>query len=199
MPREITDKLIYAADAYALEKLCVSTTKRFGEGLTVWDPKMKKCRVTAHGCNYNTPNNPFSHVPYDAQGNWYDPRNSVTDTALLNFWKGGWNPGFYVYKAVAGGNEPVCARGNFALYQWCEFPSSRDDEKGMRDVPPFKYTVRDNYKETCIIGEDYCRNRGLTHSPERNNEHCVIPLGQQIAEFLSSETIVRHIRRSIGS
>ena len=197
MPREITNELIYASEAYAIEKMCVSTTKRFGEGLTVWDPKMKKCRVTANGCNYKTPNNPFSQKPFDSQGYYYDAEKTVTDPALLNFWKGGWTPGFYVYKAVTGGHEPVCARGNMLLYQWCEFPSSRSEQgRGYTDVPAFKYTVRDNYKETCIIGEDYCKNRGLDYSNERNNEHCTISGLQQWYEFWMSEPLVRHIRQS---
>jgi hypothetical protein len=181
---------------YAIEKLCTSTTRQFGEGLTVWDPKMKRCRVTANGCNYKTPNNPFSQPPYTEQGYYYDAKTYVTNKNLLKFWESGWNPGFYVFKSVAGRNEPVCARGNTLLYQWCEFPRTRQAEgKGYVDVPPFKYTIRDNYKETCIIGPDYCRNRGLDYSDERNNEHCVLSGAQAFGELYFSDSMIRNFRR----
>ena len=108
----------------------------------------------------------------------------------------------YVWKTITGSNEPVCARANSLLYRWCQYPQTRiGDEgygsagKGYTDVPPFTYAVRDGV-ETCIIGADYCKNRGVDYDNTPGNEHCYVSEEQKVGEFFASEVLVRYANRS---
>jgi hypothetical protein len=162
---------------------------------------MKACRITPRGCAPSS-TSPFSRVVYDGFGNLLDVVETEQNTSYKDFWSyNKWQPDMYVYKMVSGQDKPVCARANNLLYRWCEYPQTRVGEDGFgsegigyTDVPPFKYTVR-NQKETCIIGPDYCKNRGVSYDGTYGNEHCYVEEWQQLAEFLGSDVLVRYAVR----
>jgi len=207
MTAQLTTAQILAAEQYAMEKLCTWIPSKFGDNLTRWDSAKKACRITQAGCKAG-PTSPFSRIPFTNNGTPIDIIGGETSKFLLDFWGPlgkKWTPDFYVWKTVTGSDGPVCARGNSLLYRWCEFPASREGKDGWgssgggyNDVPPFKYTVRDNYKETCVIGKDYCDNRGVSYSDAYMNEDCYVPEWQKVSEFLASETLVRYGRRANG-
>ncbi len=188
-----------AASEYAASKLCTEIPAKIQPGLTKWDNNMKKCRITQGGCAAGV-NNPLSVYTFSANGTILDWKKLDTSKALKDFWEVT-PPDHLVWKTTTKSRESVCARANFKLQQFCEFPGQRtsknDDAfagnvgKGNTNVPPFKYIVR-NGKETCVIGPDYCKSKGISYSAK--DEECYVPVTQQIEEFLLSSYLVREMR-----
>jgi hypothetical protein len=188
-----------AASEYAASKLCLEIPSKITPGLTIWDDKMKKCRITKNGCAASV-GNPLSVYSFSVNGTLLDWTTLNASPALKRFWEVT-PPEHLVWKLTSQSKEPVCARANFKLQQFCEFPGQRtsknDDAfagntgKGNTNVPPFKYMVR-NGKETCIIGKDYCDAKGISY--DANKEECFVPLAQEISEFLLSSYLVREMR-----
>ena len=110
-------------------------------------------------------------------------------------------PQHLVWKKVKDRSELGCARANFKLQQFCEYPAQRNSEnegafdgnigKGNDNVPPFKYVVR-NGKETCDIGKDYCDAKVMSFDPVA--EECYVSGSQQVQEFLFGTTLTREMR-----
>ena len=104
-------------------------------------------------------------------------------------------------KYVTGKPGLVCARGNSLLYRWCKYPHTRigadgygSEGMGYTNVPPFEPVVR-NGVETCIIGKDYCDDRGVSYDGTYGTEDCYVSEGQKIAEFLASDVLVRYANK----
>jgi hypothetical protein len=198
-----TKEELELSEEYALKKLCEgqdSITSKFGDNLTVWDSVNKKCKITKKGCEVKR-GNPISSWPYDDKGDPVDHLNSEQNTRIRDFWRNNkWTPDFYVWKNIKGSKGPVCARGNKLLLRWCNYPKTRTtgdlSGKGYDDVPPFKYTVRDDGTEDCIITKEYCDNRGVDYDSTPGDEHCVVTIGQKIGEFLLSDVFIRHVKRA---
>jgi hypothetical protein len=190
-----------AASAYAASKLCVEIPARIQPGLTRWDDNMKKCRITQGGCNAGV-NNPLSVYTFSANGTLLDWEKLDSSKTLKDFWEVT-PPEHLVWKVTSKSKESVCARANFKLQQFCEFPGQRtsknDDAfagntgKGNTNVPPFKYTLR-NGKETCIIGKDYCDAKGISY--DANKEECYVSGFQQFQEFILSSYLIRSMNSS---
>jgi len=191
-----TDQQLIDSENYAISKMCIMIPSQFKQSMTKWDDTAKVCRITKEGCAA-TPTNPLSRPVFTNNGTPIDLLSTEKNKNILNFWNDGfnWQPDQYVYKNVSGSTGQVCARANSLLYQWCEYPRTRTSGKGYDDVPPFKYTVRDGV-ETCIIGKDYCNNRGVDYDGTIGNERCYVSTGQQIAEFLASSVLVRYAKQS---
>jgi hypothetical protein len=201
-----TTAQLEASEEYAHEKLCTYLPSRFNNNLTTWDSTMKACRITKAGCDFTVNNGPFSRKIYTANGTEFDVAEKEQNKMYLDFWKDNkWTPDMYVYKAVTGSKgKPVCARANHLLYRWCEFPNTRQGKDGYgsegpgyTDVPPFKYRVLANGKETCIIGPDYCKNRGISYTDggEIGKEDCYTSGVQQAFGFIFSDALAAYINR----
>jgi hypothetical protein len=191
-----------AASEYAASKLCVEVPAKIEYGLTRWDGVKKECRITRAGCGAGT-KNPLSVYTFSANGTLLDWKKDLDSSPVLKkFWQIT-PPDHLVWKVTSQSREEVCARANFKLQQFCEFPGQRtsknDDAfagntgKGNVNVPPFRYTVRGG-KETCIIGKDYCDSKGMEHDSEI--EECYIPLSQKISEFLMSTYLTREMKKA---
>jgi hypothetical protein len=187
-----------AASEYAASKLCVEIPGRIQNGLTRWDNVKKQCRITQGGCAAAT-NNPISVYTFSANGTILDWKRLDSSQVIKDFWEVT-PPDHLVWKIPSKSREAVCARANFKLQQFCEFPGQRtsknDDAfagnvgKGNTNVPPFKYMVR-NGKETCIIGKDYCDSKGISYSEK--DEECYVSGGQKFSEFMMSSYLVRQM------
>jgi hypothetical protein len=198
--RAPTIKELEQADQYAARRLCTEIpTKNFTGGLTKWDEKRKRCGITQVGCE-STALGPLSIDTFTINGtllNWEDLNVSPK---LKKFWSLH-PPNHLVWKKVKGKTELGCARSNFKLQQFCEFPAQRNSKneaafdgnigKGNDNVPPFRYVVR-NGVETCVIGRDYCDAKQISYNEQ--DEECYISLGQQIAEFLIGTTLIREMK-----
>ena len=188
-----------AASMYARSKLCVDIPSQFQTGLTYWDDKMKKCRISKGGCSPSM-QNPISLYSFSVNGSILDWKKLGASDNLKKFWSI-YPPEHLVYKVVSGSKESVCARANFKLQQFCEFPNqrtSKDDDafggltgKGYDRVPPFKYLVQ-NGKETCLIGKDYCDAKGMNW----NGEECYVNTYQKVMEFLLSKYLMVEMRKA---
>lgn len=187
-----------AASEYASSKLCIEIPSQITPGLTTWDNNTKKCKITRGGCDAGT-GNPLSLYSFSANGTIYDWTKLDVSPALKKFWEVT-PPEHLVWKLISTSKEPVCARANFKLQQFCEFPGQRTGTnedvfvgnvgKGYTNVPPFRYTVRQG-KETCIIGKDYCDAKGISY--DANKEECYVSKAQEIGEFLLSSYLVREM------
>ena len=188
-----------AADEYAARKLCIEIPKQFTSGLTSWDERKKKCTITQGGCAA-TSTGPLSINSFTVNGtllNWEDMNVSKN---LEKFWTIH-PPQPLVWKKVKGKTELACARANFKLQQFCEFPAQRNSKnedafngnigKGYENVPPFKYIVR-NGVETCVIGKDYCDAKVMSYDPIA--EECYLSGYQQYQEFMVGTTLVREMK-----
>ena len=197
--RAPTIKEIEEADEYAAKKLCIEIPRQFTGGLTSWDDRTKKCTITEAGCAA-TSTGPISINSFTINGsliNWEDMNVSKD---IQKFWTLH-PPQHLVWKKVKDKTELGCARANFKLQQFCEYPAQRNSKnetafdgnigKGNDNVPGFRYIVR-NGVETCIIGKDYCDAKQISYDPQI--EECYIPLGQQIAEFLIGTTLIREMK-----
>jgi hypothetical protein len=182
-----TDAELAAADNYALSMLCTEIPERYGNGLTVWDPNTKSCKITSHGCTPGV-SNPLSQKTYTDAGVPFD-YNQYHPT-FKNFWKYS-QPEFLVMKKTASSpDRAVCSRGSEQLYSWCTFPQNRDKKHkaGVTDAQPFQYGIIAG-KETCIIPKSYCDAKGVSYNEQA--KECYVKTGQKIAEFISSASTVR--------
>jgi hypothetical protein len=93
--------------------------------------------------------------------------------------------------------------GNFPLRKWCEFPYSRRKkggswEKGVTDVPPFKY---DANKSLCLTTKPYCDWMEVSYHPEYDYDTKVYPTcylrGFQkfMEKWVMGKTIFRGIKK----
>jgi len=190
-----------AASMYASSKLCVQVPGQIRPGMTRWDDTMKKCRITEGGCAASV-GNPLSLYSFSANGTILDWEKLDVSPAIKKFWSIT-PPQHLVWKVVKDSSESVCARANFKLQQFCEFPGQRNSNnddafsgnvgKGYDNVPPFKYIVR-NGKETCIIGKDYCDAKVMKYDPVK--EDCYITDIQKAQEFLMSSYLVREMKKA---
>lgn len=188
-----TDAELEAAEQYALSKMCTEIPNSIGSGLTMWDSSKKKCVITQKGC---TPGygNPLSQPKYNSAGN--EIKINKLDRRYGKFWQN-WKPDFYVYKTTKlSPTKKVCSRGNFLLYQWCEFPNTRAGggyQKGVTNVPRFTYMIK-NGKEQCGIPKKYCEAKGVSYSSSKQD--CYVSKGQQAGEFFASGSMVRSLKVS---
>ena len=190
-----------AASEYAASKLCVQIPGRLKNGSTYWDTNMKKCRITQSGCAADI-NNPLSIDSFTSNGTILEWEKLNASQNFQKFWSVT-PPEHLVWKLVKGTPQMVCARANYKLQQFCEFPGQRtsknDDAfagntgKGNTNVPPFKYTVR-NGKETCIIGKDYCDSKGMDY--DASAEECYKGGYQQFLEFMMSTYLVAEMKKA---
>jgi hypothetical protein len=188
-----------AADTYAASKLCKEIPREFTGGLTTWDEQNKKCKITEGGCAA-TSIGPLSIDTFTINGTLLDWEKMSVSQKLKKFWAIH-PPKHLVWKKVKGKTEFGCARANFKLKQFCEFPAQRNSKneaafagnvgKGQDNVPPFKYIVR-NGVETCIIGKDYCDAKQISYDAQA--EECYISTNQQISEFLIGTTLIRELK-----
>jgi hypothetical protein len=177
------------AENYALSKLCTEIPNTIGPGLTRWNSTKKVCEITKQGCDPFKRGNLMSVSKYDPNtGEEYTPR--VQNQRQRDFLKY-WNPDFYVMKKIKNSRKEVCARGNFLLFQWCEFPKTRGGgafQKGITNVPKFNYNVRAG-KETCDIPKSYCDSKGVSYSDSKRD--CYVKGSQKVGEFFASPAMVR--------
>jgi len=191
--RKPTPEELEAADEYALSKLCVDIPSRFETGLTTWDANMKKCRITKAGCE----SSPLSLNSFSPTGQILDYKKMNVSENTKNFWEVA-PPEHLVYKVVKGSRSAVCARANYKLQQFCQFPSMRSSKnegtfggsvgKGYNLGPPLAYGVL-NGQETCTIGKDYCDFKGVSY--DSVNKQCYVSGVQQLGESLVGETLIR--------
>jgi len=200
-----TQQQLEWSEVDALSRLCAgptSLTSSFAVNLTRWDPTSNTCHVNSAGCQASD-SSPFSQFKYKNNGDEKDITAEQTpDKKRLDFWaSGGWSPDYYVMKRVTGKQGDVCARGNSLLYRWCKYPNTRigadgygSEGPGYTDVPAFQPAVH-NGVETCIIGQDYCDNRGVSYDGTYGKEDCYISEGQKIEEFLTSDVLIRYANK----
>lgn len=190
-----------AAEQYAIEQLCTEIPNKYLTGSTRWDKSKKVCKITEKGCNAVYRESPFVQPTYDGNGNDITTTYINTPTKLKDFWKYS-PPEELVWKATkASRGKPVCARANYFLKRFCEYPRTRGSDDGsvvipgVTDVPKFNYLVSQG-RETCKINKDYCRAKGLSHSSI--NAACVLPAGQKIFEdMFGGAVIARSIRAGV--
>jgi hypothetical protein len=185
------------AENYALSVLCTEIPKTVGMGLTRWDSNKRVCNITKKGCDPFARNGLLSIPKYDPNTGKDDYVPRVVGRNRKSFMKY-WDPDFYVWKRTKKSNKEVCARGNFLLYQWCEFPESRAPEptKGVTNAPPFEYNIRSG-KETCDIPKSYCDDKGVSY--DSNIRDCYVSAGQKHEEFWASPVLVRNANRKSDS
>ena len=189
-PKIPTDDDLKKASEYALSKMCISIPEEHGIGLTYWDNNSKTCKITPKGCTPG-PKNPLSQRLYDNQGKLKTFFES-SEHPFHAFWKKS-QPEFLVMKSTKFTNKLTCSRGTDELQNWCENPMTRgtSHQGGITDVTPFQYIIK-NGKETCKIPAEYCKDKGVSYK----NEDCVVPIGQQLGEFVTGTTLVRSARAS---
>jgi hypothetical protein len=187
-PNDIT-----AAHTYAMSRLCLEIPEKFGEpGITRWDDVDKVCRITKKGCQPDV-RNPISQPLFDHDGNII--KQDMSNVMFSEFWKRH-RPGYYVWRTTKDSpREEVCARGNYLMQRWCEYPKSRGDKDipGVTDAEPFKYVIR-NGIELCEIPKSYCEAKGVSYDEEKKD--CYVPKSQQLAEFFTSSVLIRSQRAS---
>lgn len=186
------------ASEYATSKLCLEIPARITPGLTTWDGNMKKCRITQGGCAASV-DNPLSLYSFSTGGTLLDRDKLNTSQVLKDFWSVT-PPEHLVWKSTSQSKELVCARANWKLQQFCEFPGQRTSNnsdvfagntgKGNTNIPPFKYTVQ-NGKETCIIGKDYCDAKGISY--DSTKQECYVSDLQKFGEFMISSYLIREM------
>lgn len=191
--RKPTPEEVEAADEYALSKLCTDIPNRFGTGLTTWDANMKKCRITKDGCTTT----PLSLKSFSPTGEILDYKKMNVSDNIKKFWEVA-PPEHLTYKVIKGSNSAVCARANYKLQQFCEFPNQRSGKnegafgssvgKGYNTGPKFTYTTV-NGKETCIIGKDYCDFKGVSYDSVK--KQCYVSADQALGEILVGTTLIR--------
>jgi hypothetical protein len=191
--RKPTPEELEAADEYALSKLCVDIPSRFEAGLTTWDANMKKCRITKAGCE----SSPLSLKSFSPTGEILDYKKMNVSENTKKFWEVA-PPEHLVYKLIKGSRSAVCARANYKLQQFCEFPRQRSSKnegafgsstgKGYDVGPKFTYTTV-NGEETCIIGKDYCDFKGVSY--DSVNKQCYVPGAQKFGETIIGTTLIR--------
>jgi hypothetical protein len=193
-----TAEQIQAAEEYATSKLCTEIPGKFMPGLTRWEGG--QCRITEFGCDANNESSPISRLGFTSNGDYISPLVMANDPMFREFWKK-WEPEHYVMKVTKKSPyKKVCARANHLFYRWCMYPAARSDQwgtekKGYTDVPRFEYAVR-NGVETCIIGKDYCDNRGISYNGTPGKEECYVSTAQKVGEFFASDVLVRRINAS---
>lgn len=189
----IMKKLIHStylpSEEYAISQMCTAIPSEFGRGLTEWDPINKKCKITDAGCSPSD-TNPISRFQFSSSGKQLD--FSQDDRIFGKFWKY-WYPDMLVKKVTTMSPKiAVCSRANSLFYQWLKYPETRstggEQISGVTNVPPFEYSIR-NGVERGLIPEEYCKSKGVSY--DAVNFNCYVSKGQQIAEFLSSEYLVR--------
>ena len=196
-----TPQQILDSENYARKRMCTAIPSSIKPGLTYWDDIKNSCRITTAGCNASSQNPLSRPVVSVNNGQMINLFETEKNQTILDFWDKGnkWVPDQYVMKKITGSGSAVCARANTLLYQWCNYPETRltgeNSGPGYTDVPAFTYAVRDG-KEDCIIGKDYCDNRGVSYDGTPGKEDCYVPTGQKIAEFLASSVLVRYAERS---
>jgi hypothetical protein len=194
-----TEQQFAEAERYALSKMCTAIpARKLGTpGYTEWDKDTQKCRITPNGCNASS-TNPFSRISYNSSGYFIDYKNAESNKNLVDFWKYFDTDHLVMKKVSAEPDKLVCARANSMLKRWCEFPDLRTAKGDLADYggkgyaigPGFEYKVT-NGVETCKIGADYCKFKGLSYDSTENKETCYVPPGQKFAEFLTGTTLVR--------
>ena len=184
------------AQEYALSKLCTEIPGRFSPGLTAWDENTKECKITQKGCQPSS-TNPISRPPFTSSGKVISEANEQNQTFGW-FWKK-FMPGFFVMRTTKNsGGRKVCAQGNFMLYQWCEYPESRNLEgadyirqAGVTNVPKFDYII-ENGKERCTIPKEYCDAKGVSYDAQKKD--CYVSASQKVAEFFTGSVFYRRQR-----
>ena len=197
-----TQQQILDSENYTRKRMCTAIPSSIKPGLTYWDDLKNSCRITAAGCNASSQNPLSRQVVSVNNGQMIDLFKTEKNQTVLNFWGpdgNKWMPDQYVMKNVTGTGSKVCARANTLLYQWCNYPQTRLTGKnsgpGYNDVPAFTYAVR-NGKEDCIIGKNYCDNRGVSYDGTPGKEDCYVSEGQKVGEFFASDVLVRYAERS---
>jgi hypothetical protein len=200
MSKAPTVDQLTAADEYASSKLCVQIPSQFGSGLTLWDSRTKKCKITETGC-FARVGNPISYYSFTSNGTHLDWKQLNVSTNMKKFWELA-PPQHLVWKTTSQSpTTKVCARANYKLQQFCEFPAQRTSknsdafgeytDKGyVTQQPGFKYKIV-NGKETCIIGKDYCDSKGISYDPVKGE--CYVNEGQKVGELLLSSYLVREM------
>jgi hypothetical protein len=198
-----TAEQLDAADEYANSQLCVEIPSKYGRNLTTWDSKTNQCKITQTGCTAS-PSNPISLDSFDVNGNILRWEQLPASVNLKKFWSIVPPQHLVWKKTTASPNTPVCARANYKLQQFCEFPIQRTSknadafgeytDKGyVTAQPPFSYTVIDGH-ETCIIGKNYCDAKGVSYDSVKGE--CYVSGSQQVGETLLSTYLLRESQKS---